>query len=174
MTAAKRDNARVSTLAQLLDELTKLHGALVQAVDERIAALRTSDFEALRAALEAEERLLERLRERDGLRRQLTENIARGYGIAPGGASKLSARQLAGRIGGANGAALIAAADRLKPVLEQLAQRNRLAQLITRNVLRHVEHLFAALTGGPNPQRDYGRGGAVSYRPGQIIFDTVG
>lgn len=174
MTAANRDNARLATLVKLLDELCEAHAALVRAVDERIAALRRADFVSLRLALESEQRLLDRIRERDGLRRQLTENIARGYGIAPAAAARLSARQLAGRIGGAKAAALIGAAERLKAILTDLAKRNRLAQLITSNVLRHVEHLFAALTLGPHALRDYSRGGSVAYAPGQIIFDTVG
>jgi hypothetical protein len=174
MNAAHRNQARLQTLVRLLTDLAEAHEELLAAIERKIAALRAADFVAVRKALEEEERHLARIQEREGLRRQLTENIARGYGIGAAAAGRLSARQLAARIGGQVGSALVAAADRLKAVLNRLARRNHVARLITTSVLRHVEQIFAAMTAGPFSQPGYSRGGSACYRPSQNLFDLVG
>lgn len=173
MVAVNTDKRRVETLVGLLDDLAQAHAALLEAVEAKIAAMRAADTPGITAAMAAEQAAVARIQERESLRRQLVENLARGYGISAAAARRMSAAQLAARLGGENGPAIAAAAQRLKEMTAKIAQRNHVAQLVSQNVLRHMKHVFAAMTGRRSSAAYAGDGGMV-VGVGERIFDAVG
>ena len=174
MVAPRPDHRRIETLSGLLDEIAEAHKDLLDAVEEKIAAMRTADTERIKQAMEREQALVERIDEREGVRRQLTENIARGYGIGGAAARRLSVRKLADRVGGAQAEAIVAAGQRLQKLTAQIAQRNHVAQLISQNILRHMTQVFAAMTVSRDGAVGYSPAGDVFAGGGERIFDAVG
>lgn len=174
MTTAVAQDKRVATLVGLLDELAVGQRELLQAVEAKIAAMRSGDPEAIRDATMPEQAIVQRMTEREELRRQLTINIARGYGVGAPAARRLSAAQLADRVGGASGERIRRAAASLKEATEKVAQRNHVAQLIAQNVLRHMKLAFQSMTGGASTALGYGQSGETYISAGDRIFDAVG
>ncbi len=169
---ANKNDRRVPTLVRLLGDLAGAHEDLLAAIDAKIAAMRTADAEQIRAACLQESAIAERINEREGLRRQLVENIMRGYGLSPTAARRLSAAQIAARLGGRSGEDILTAAGRLKELTGAVTRRNHVAQLIAQNVLRHVKHVFTAMTGAETSPGYTHAGESVACRP--AIFDAVG
>ena len=174
MVAPKADHRRVDSLVRLLNELAEAHEQLLGAVEEKIEAMRSADTDRIRQTIEREQTLVECIDEREGLRRQLTESIVRAYGLGAVAARRLSARQLAKRLGAPHAETILAAGRRLQELTARIARRNHVAQLISQNILRHMKHVFAAMT--------VARSGAVGYSPegeafvvgAEKIFDAVG
>lgn len=165
---------RITTLLDLLAELTAGHRELRAAVEGKIAAMRAGDPAAIRDAALVEQGIAQRLTERENLRRQLTVNIARGYGVGVEAARRMSAAQLAERIGGPDAERLREAAGGLKALVAEVARRNHVAELIAQNVLRHVKLAFAAMTAGAQTTTGYSPGGETRMGANELILDAVG
>ncbi|MCB9850083.1 MAG: flagellar protein FlgN [Phycisphaerales bacterium] len=174
MTTAVAQDRRVDTLVGLLDELAVGQRELLVAVESKIAAMRSGDPEAIRDATLKEQAIVRHMSEREDLRRQLTINIARGYGVGAPAARRMSASQLADRIGSTGGARIRKAAAALKDVTTEVAQRNHVAQLIAQNVLRHMKLAFQSMTSGMTASLGYGHSGQTYTGVGERIFDAVG
>jgi len=173
MKASQTSERRVTALLELLGALADGQRELLAAIEEKIAAMRRGSPEAIRDATLHEQDIVTRMTDRENLRRQLTVNIARGYGIGADAARKLSAAQLADRIGGTDGAQIRSAAKLMKDQAAQIARRNHVAQLIAQNVLRHVKLAFAAMTDGRH-QLGYSETGQACIAGCERILDAVG
>lgn len=173
MKTAVTQDRRVSTLVDLLGELAAGQRELLGAVEAKIAAMRQGNPDAIRAATLREQAIVARMTERENLRRQLAANIARGYGIGAESARRMSAGQLADRIGGAEGGRIRRSAEELRELTLQVTRRNHVAELIAQNVLRHVKLAFEAMTSGMRAALGYCPSGET-YTGGDRLFDAVG
>ncbi len=174
MVAQNNHSRQVSTLVGLLGEITEAYTVLVQLIEEKIEAMRRAETESIKQAVERERKLVFEIEQREGMRRQLTESIARSYGIGAAAARRLSAAQLAARIGGADADRIIAASGKLKKVTAQVARSNHMAQMVSQNVLRHLKHVFAAMTVTAEKETGYSRRGLNVGHANHGIFDAVG
>lgn len=174
MAAATDSNKRIKALAGVLNDLVEAHGSLLEVVENKIAAMRAADTERLKAEVAREECLVERINDREGLRHRLSEEIGRGYGIGPEAARRLSASQLAARVGRPYQDKINAAAQRLKDLTGRIARRNRVAQTISQTVLWHVKQVLMAMTVSPASATAYSPGGGLVGAGTRRIFDAVG
>ena len=165
--------SRVDALAGLLEEIADAHGELLGAIDSKIEAMKSADTERIRAAMLKERDIVVRINEREGLRRQLTVNLARPFGISADRARTLSARQLSDRFAGVNGERIERAVETMRGLTDQIAQRNHVAQLISQNMLRHMKIIFASMT-APAGGVGYSQVGDTQVAAGDRIFDLVG
>lgn len=173
MKTSQTSERRVTALLELLGELADGQRDLLAAIEEKIAAMRRGSPEAIRDATLREQEIVTRMTDRENLRRQLTVNIARGYGVGADAARRLSAAQLADRIGGTDGARIRSAAQAMKEQAVEIARRNHVAQLIAQNVLRHVKLAFAAMTEGRR-HFGYSASGNACVAGCERILDAVG
>ena len=57
-----------NALAQILDQLSALHGSMTEVISRKIEQMRRADMEGMRDSAAKEQALLERINERDGRR----------------------------------------------------------------------------------------------------------
>ena len=174
MVAAGVDKKRALALVELLRKLAEAHDELLEIVERKIAAMRTADTQRLTDIMRTEHTVIARIQEHEGLRRQLTENIARSYGISPAVARRLSAEQLAAKLGPEAATRIDVQTRRLRGLVGAIAKRNHVAQRISQGILRHMKHVFAAMTGEGSQRAVYAGDGEISVGAGETIFDTVG
>jgi len=165
---------RTATLVDLLNELAAGQRDLLAVIEAKIVAMRQGNPEAIREATLREQAVVVRMTERESLRRQLAVNIARGYGVGADAARRMSAAQLADRIGGSEGGRIRRAAEELKTLTRQVTSRNHVAELIAQNVLRHVKIAFESITGGVREALGYSPIGHTYAGGRERILDAVG
>ena len=167
-------NKRLSDLFVVMDRLTDLHRELLDSTRDKIEHMRNSDTDALRAGTEREGALVQAIGEQEGLRRQLMDAIGRGYGMNPEMARRMPARQLASRIDGPERDQLLETADRLRDVVQEVAELNRIAALIGQEVLRHVRSVFESVSTPDDPPETYSPSGWVKPSGTQRLFEMTG
>ena len=166
--------ARVRDLIALLTQLSELHDELFSLVDEKISAMRSADLDAMRVCNDKEHLLARRLHERQGLRVQLTEALGKELGIAPAVARAMTVSQLAMRVPASQCKTLTDAADRLRATIAKVAQANRVAGVISREIVNHLRWVFAAVRPQDDRPVDYGDAGVLVARSSTCLFEAVG
>ncbi len=142
----KTADSQTTALLTLLERLAVLHDQLRDVICEKVERMRTADIEGMRSCIDREAALVEQVTEQEGLRRQIMIAVGQSLGISPSRARSMNIRVLANRLAEPGGTRLLAAADRLRRVVAQVAERNRVAGLIAREILGHFRHVFAAMT----------------------------
>ncbi len=168
------EHSRVATLVRLLDEIADLHVQLLAAIDAKIDAMKTADTDRIRQTMLGEQEIVERINEREGLRKQLTVNLGRSYGISPERARRMSATQIAERFAGSETARIEAAVSRMRDLTTQIARRNHVAQLVSENILRHMRIVFASMTAPADGGVAYSADGQSNAATNERLFDLVG
>ena len=161
-------------LLRLLDGLQRLHGQLLTLIRSKIDAMRRAEISAMRELSEQEQTLARRLEEREGLRRQLMDAIGEQLGLPPRAARALSVSQLASRLPEGQRADLLDTAGKLREAVAKVAQANRVAGAISREILTHLKWVFASVRPADvRPVGYSGDGEAVGTLDARI-FETVG
>ncbi len=168
------ETSRVATLVRLLDEIAELHAKLLAAIDLKIDAMKTADTDQIREAMLGEKRIVEQINEREGLRRQLTVNLGRSYGMSPERSRRMSALQIAERFAGTETARIESAVTKMRELTTQIARRNQVAQLVSQNILRHMRIVFASMTAPADGGVAYSADGQTNAATNERIFDLVG
>lgn len=165
---------RASDLGRLMDQLTELNKQLLALADRKLKAIGAADLDAMCACNDEEESLLKRIREREGLRKQLMDAIGTELGMAAKAGRALSVSQLLPKLPIAVHESLTATRDRLRLVLGSLAQASRINGAVSRELIHHLEFVFSAV----RPAAAVGGG---QYLPdGRVrpaasrVFETVG
>jgi len=129
-------------------------------VEEKIERMRRGDVAGLSDYAIREEALIAQISEREGLRRVVTDRIARRYGMSTQKARTLTAAYVAPRLASPWGEEVLCTAGRLRELAGRIGRRNRVASQLSGAILRHMDAVFAAMT---SPRR---RGDSLaSYRP---------
>lgn len=168
------EGARIRDLITLLTRLSDLYDELFALVDEKIAAMRRADLDAMRACGDKEQLLARTLHERQGLRIQLMEALGKELGLPPAVARAITVSQLATHIPAPQRKVLTDAADRLRATIAKVAQANRVAGVISRELVNHLRWVFAAVRPQDDRPVDYGDAGVLVSRPATYLFEAVG
>jgi hypothetical protein len=169
-----RTDKQVQALASLMEEIVGLHQELLTAVDAKIEAMRSANTHNIEQAIRRERQITDSINDREGLRRRLTENIARGFGVGGESARRMNAAMLADRFGGVYAAGIRGAAEQLKLLIAAVARRNDVAQRIARSILGHMRSVFSAMTATEGETACYAANGAARLIDAHRVFDTVG
>lgn len=165
---------RSSELLLVLERLTELHTRLLRLIHEKIEHMRAGDAERLQACAASEEFLIKTIGEQEGLRRQLTDDLGRGWGIEPQAARRMSARQLGDTIDDRVRADFADATDRLRDVVGKVADVNRVATLIAQQVLHHLRCVFEAVAMPDEQPATYSPHGRRVKRETRQLFEMMG
>lgn len=174
MNQSTEQDKRIGALMTLLDQITDDHRALADLIDQKIEAMRIADVNGLVKLLNGEHAQAAAIAEKEGLRSQLVESIARGYGISSAAARRMKITQVAQRFGGSLANDLTAAADRARYWVTVVVRKNHQARQIARGVVGHMRYVLAAMAGGETTDENYTRVGAGSSGRGMRILDAVG
>jgi hypothetical protein len=162
----------VRDLTQVLDEIRVLHDELATTLRSKLEAARRADIDALQSCTAREGFLASRIRNRDGLRRQLVDRLAQGIGVtnAPGMPISALTRSLlpAQREG------LLAASVALRRSIEAVGGLNRMSAHITAELIKHVRAATRAMTELQTGATGYLETGRPATAPAARVFDAVG
>ncbi|MCP4247621.1 MAG: flagellar protein FlgN [bacterium] len=167
-----RDYSR--DLIRVLTELETLHQSLAELIDRKIDRMRSGDVTEINACTAREQELVGRIGEQEGLRRVLTDRIARSFGMSPQKARRMTASQLAERMAQPWASELLAVAERLQRLTTRIENRNRMAGRLSGAILEHMDAVLSAMT-APRPATGaYGRQGVRLSAGPTRLFETVG
>ncbi|MGB2986517.1 MAG: flagellar protein FlgN [Phycisphaerae bacterium] len=165
---------RLQDLLRLFSSLRKLQEHLLALVQSKIDAMRRADIPAMRELDERERAIAKRLHQREGLRRQLMDAIGEEMGLPPQTARALTVSQLASRLPGPQRPGLLNAAEKLREAASKATQVNRVAGVISREILNHLKWVFASVKPADGEPVGYAGDGALVAPAETRIFETVG
>lgn len=174
MTATTKERSRLADLFRLMDALASLHAELERAIVAKIEAMRRADVVCLQYAAKREQAVVERVREREGLRKQLMDAVGVELGLPAGQGRKLTISKLASKLTESSRVALWRHADTLRRSVASAAQANRVAAVATRDLLHHLQWVFAAIRPAGAPPMTYSRRGTMVPSGGTMLLETVG
>lgn len=164
----------VESLLVLLERLERLHLELHAVLGDKLESMRKSDMSSLHDCMAREKALTTRIKEQEGLRKQLMERIGRGYGIAPQMARTLPARRLAERLAEPYRGKINAVTDRLKAAVIEVSKVNALVGRVSSQVLKYLGEMFSEVRGTEAAPDVYSKSGrTVAARPVEL-FEAVG
>lgn len=165
---------RVAQLVTLLEEIRRLYEELGGVIQRKLEGMRRADTEAMASASNRERFLTGRLRERDGLRRQLMELIGDQLGLPAADARSMTVSDVASRVGEPLAGRLTALADSTRTLMQQTAEGNRLAGLVGKEMLGHFRQVYASLTSGASRNGVYSRSGRPETTGLTQMFEATG
>lgn len=170
----RRVGARIADLAKLLGQMSELNEQLAPVLESKIEAMRRADTEGMGTCEQREARLIEQLRERDGFRKQLMDIIGTELGLPPKAGRTLNLTQLGLRVNEAERAALVAAGNRLRSEVAGVRQVERVASAVSREILYHLQWIFAAVKPHDDHGNEYSPDGALVRRGGSAMVELLG
>ncbi len=166
---------RVEQVVRVLDELKHLHDELAVVVKGKIQAMRAADTDALRSAVAREGFLTQRIREQDGLRRQIMELVGELLGLSPDEAGRMTVSELAQRTVEPARSRLLAVAAAIREKAQEAARANEVAAMITAEMLKHFRHVFEVMAQVDAREVGlYSRTGRTEARAAMSVFEAVG
>ena len=165
---------RLKDLIKLMGGLQRLQERLLTLIRSKIDAMKRADAPAMRDLNDQERTVAKQLHERDGLRRQLMDAMGEEMGMPSGTARALSVSQLAARLPEPGRTTLLDAAGSLRKVMSRVAQVNRIAGAVSREILNHLKWVFASVRPAEGRPVGYSGDGAVVGSSQSRIFETVG
>lgn len=168
------DPKRLRDLVTLLNGLHRLHEQLLALVRSKIDAMRRADIPAMQDMSEQEQALTKRVDQHEGLRRQLMDKIGEQCGLPSRTARALSVSQLSSRLRDPERTALQQSAQQLRNIVAKVAQANRVAGAISREVLTHLQWVFASVRPADGRPLAYSGSGEPVAATDARILETVG
>lgn len=167
-------NSRVSDLIRLLGGFEEIHGRLGVVLDEKIEAMRRADVEAMGELEHRERTIVDQLKERDGLRKQLMDAIGVDLGLPPKAGRTLNLTQLGLRLSESERARLSEAGAQLRETVMKVRQMERVAATVSREVANHLQWVLSAVR--PRDERPgvYSNEGALVRGGGSAMVELVG
>ncbi len=133
---------RIKDLVVLLNDLEQLYKRLLMQIERKLYALRHAKLEDIPELGREEQALVARIDERDGLRVQLIKAIAVDYGWQDRMANSLTISQIAQPLEDDGRRQLFEASTRLRKALFEVAQANRIAGAVAREMSHHMKWVF--------------------------------
>jgi hypothetical protein len=168
------DSKRVRDLHRVLEDVAILLEQLGDTIEQKITAMRRADLLGLQAAAERERAAAARIKEREGLRRQLVEALAKSWKSSEGNCRKWTLSEIGGRLPESERIRLGQAAERLRPRLERVSRLNRTAGTVSSAIIGHLQWVFSAVR--PKADRPFGYAGdGGTVAAGNLcVLDAVG
>lgn len=170
----KEKSPCITELIRLLDALRLQQQQLLDCIESKLDAVRQADVPALQELHRKEAALVSRLRERDGLRRQLMDRIGCELGWPVGAGRGLHISKLASRVTEPERAQLLDAAKELRDVAFAVQRANRVVGTVSRELLNHLGSVFASVVPKDASPAGYSGDGAVVCRSDLRLFEAVG
>jgi len=161
-------------LLRLLDGLAELHVSLEWNIRSKLDAIRAADMNAVQSAMQEEQQVTDRLREREGLRKQLMDAVGAELGLARGAGRKLTVSELAARLPESSRLTLWQSAGSLRKAMAATAQANRVAGSAVRTLLHHMQWVFASIRPTGAAPLTYSKHGRMVPQGGTVALETVG
>jgi len=171
---AATNEQRMAQVATVLGELKRLHGELGFVVQQKLDAMRKADTDAIHAATAREEFLAQRIREQEGLRRQILQLIGEANGMPAARARAMTIRELAELAAEPLRSRLLAAGAALRETVVETAERNRVAAIVSQEMLKHFRQVYQVMARTNGVQGGYSWTGRAETRPGMAVFEAVG
>lgn len=173
MLDAKTDNL-VRDLIRLMSDLMGLHSEMVMHMRSKLEAIRTADSDRIQSITARELLLASRVREREGLRRQIAERIAEGLGIDRMRGRSMRLTELAELLPEPRRSQLLVSAAGLREKLEELERLQQTTAMVTEQMLQHLGEVLRVMTAGTGPSDVYSRSGRRSELSAASVFEAVG
>ncbi len=177
----KSDGSGIATseltaeLVGVLNALIGFQNELHAAIDAKLDAMRRSHADDMMASAQSEGRLCSQISALDERRAEIVTDLCQCTGlVAPAGIQKVSLRMLAVGLDEPDRASLLEAGQALREKMLQVAEKNRVVELVSREMLAHFKTLFMAFTQDDDSRPTYSRGGSLESGDGVNVLDAVG
>lgn len=168
------DPKQFQSLIDLMRQIEMLYQRLSRVIRNKIDAMKVGAFERMRTLEEEEGVLVEQVRERDGLRRQLFEAIGRAADDKKCDYRNLPVRKLANKLATPQRLELLQVSHSLKTSMTKLARVNQIVAAVSRGVLDNLRIVFESVRNGTGERDSYsGKGNPISRRA-MGMLDAVG
>ncbi|RME39866.1 MAG: hypothetical protein D6788_04535, partial [Planctomycetota bacterium] len=147
---------------------------LLEVIRRKMQAMKEADLPAMQALTRREHKLIERIQEREGCRRQLLDVLGEELGFRNGSGRAVNVSQLADRLPDSCRRTLEHTARALRDVVVKVAQANRVAGAMSREVIHHLTWVFAAARPRAAAPVGYGDNGAPVAAEDAALLDAVG
>ena len=162
-------------LASILDELIGQQVDLHDVVRAKLEAMRRADTDEMTMLSHREGGIAAQVNELEQRRRQVTSEFASALSFPiHTGIEYLSLPVLAERLEERHRTRLTRLGAALREKMLQVAEANRVVELVSREMLAHFDNLFSVFTQDENEPRIYSRGGAMEDGAGAKVLDAVG
>jgi FlgN protein len=157
-----------------MDRLRGLHDDLRDTLAEKLERMRTADIDGVGRLIEQEQRLLGRIAEQEGLRKQIMEQLGRKFGMSAAFARTLPATRLAERLDATQGERLLTQAKLLKTAVQSVAVLNKMVNDVSTKVLEHMKDVFASITNDQESNGAYSYTGQTVVGRPRELFEAIG
>lgn len=164
---------RLDQLLTVLGEIKRLYDELGVVVQAKLEAMRRADADGIRSACSREEFLTRRLGEQDGLRKQILDLLGESLALGERRGRTLTLREVGERVGEPWRSRLLSVAAALKAKLEETAERNRVAALVSQEMVKHFRQVYEVMAQSNQTVTLYSRTGKPEARASRAVFDAV-
>lgn len=172
------DGANVDVLAKnlvrLLTQMVQLHGELATLMSGKLDAMKRAESDRVASITAREQMLVERVSEREGLRRQITREIVEGLGLDPAEHEQIRMTELAEHLPEPRRSQLLVASAGLREKLEAIERMRVTTTLVTQEILQHMEEVLSVITAGVVAADVYSRSGHRQQPGSANVFEAVG
>lgn len=165
---------RVRDLVQVLADLEGLYGQLGECLDRKLAAVREARIDALAVIEQQQATLLQRIQQREGLRKQWMSKVAEIVGVSAKDTRMMTVSQLLEYVQDDQRADVKSTADRLRAAVESVRTRHEMAARVTRGVLEHLGRVFASVVTADESGGTYSARGVTAARSAAMLLEAVG
>lgn len=171
MDQTKADNL-ARDLVRLLSDLSGMHAELIMHMRGKLEAVRRADSDTIQSITARELLLAGRIKERDGLRRQMVRLIEAKLELPVTGTTRLT--ELAEHLAEPRRSQLLVVAAGLRERLEELQRLQATNRLVTEGMLKHLEAVLAVMTAAGQSSEVYSPTGRRELARSANVFEAVG
>lgn len=165
----------VERLAALLEELASKQESLHRVIRGKLEAMRRADVEGMIAASHREGELTNEVTLLDAQRRDVAAEVCAEIGIPAVERNRpASLRRIAARLGEADRSRIVKLADLLRERMLQVAEANRVVELVSREMLAFFKAVFTAIVRDDGAPRVYSACGEMGVAARARVLDAVG
>jgi hypothetical protein len=174
MTQKPTGQTRIGELVNLLGQLRDLYMDMQNILNGKLDAMRRADSDKLNELVGHERGLVERIRERDGLRKRLVAMVCGEIGLGHDVAATITLTELASRIKEPRRGHLMSLSQSLKEVVTKVGETNRVIATVSDVMLKHFGKVHEAMIMSSEDPGLYSAKGVSSRGGGQVMFSAVG
>lgn len=167
------ESKRLKDLIRLFGGMQKLQEQLRGLIAAKVDAMKRADITAVGEWCRQEQVLAKQLAEREVARRRIMDAMRKELGLPDKDARAVTVSQLASRMSESQRSILQDAADRLRKVALQVVQANRVAGIVSREILNHLKLVFASVKPKEGQPIGYSGDGAPVGSGKMQILETV-
>lgn len=162
-------------LTALIEQLIERQVAMRGVVQEKLAAMRHCDVDAMLRTSHQEGDLTAAVSALDRRRYEVVAQMCRFLNFPKKTDVKVvTLRMLAAKLDPQHGERLAHLADRLRDEMLKLAEANRVIELVCREMMAYFKALFAAMVQSEHDAPTYSPAGEVGPAAGARVLETVG